>query len=78
MGAALAVDGLYAGLIADGMPDPEPESGSPPFWAPTAEPSFPREAFYDAYHIGDAPTREALRDDLAAFVAQVYEDMADG
>ncbi|MCB1338168.1 MAG: hypothetical protein KDK10_12195 [Maritimibacter sp.] len=48
------------------------------FWAPTAEPSFPREAFYDAYHIGDAPTREALRDDLAAFVAQVYEDMADG
>lgn len=25
-----------AGLIADGMPDPEPESGSPPFWAPTA------------------------------------------
>lgn len=24
-----------AGLIASGMPDPEPEDGSPPYWAPT-------------------------------------------
>lgn len=48
------------------------------FWAPTVEPSFPREAFYDPYHIGDDRARELLRDDLADFVAKIYEDMTDG
>jgi hypothetical protein len=55
-----------AGLIASGMPDPQPASGEPPYWAPTVAPDrFADASSADRWHLLastwlDLPARPAL------------------